>query len=210
MRLLAGSVRALISPVLPIQYAAAMTHRRRSALPVLSVIAFALAGCTAAPAATPPTSEPPATSPSPTASAGSTSEPSPDPAATCDSVLTPDAYAKFASDGLLPNEPDAASHVATFYPLAAQMVEAGGLACDWGRPQSDSGIMVVQLSDVDFGVWEPALADAGFVETNDPVPGAYTGPVDAGTGISPVVVLNGDSLTFVSAPTFAGWIAPTS
>jgi len=182
---------------------------RRSALPML-ILALALTGCTAAPVAAPPTSESPAASPSPTASAEPASEPSADSAVTCDTVLTPAAYTTFASDGLTPNEPDAASHVATFYPLAAQMVEAGGLACDWGRPQSDAGIMVVQLSDVDLGVWEPALADAGFVETNDPVPGAYTGPVDPGTGISPVVVVDGDSVTFVSAPTFAGWIAPSS
>jgi hypothetical protein len=100
--------------------------------------------------------------------------------------------------------------LATSYPLAAQLIEAGGLSCNWGKPQTDLVLTVAQLSDVDFGVWEPALADAGFVETNDPVPGAYTGPVDPGAGISPVVVVNGDTMTFVSALSFAGWIAPTS
>ena len=125
-------------------------------------------------------------------------------------MLTADAYTKLTSSGLEPMEPPTVDHMATFYPLAAQMVEAGGLSCHWGKPQSDSGLTVAQLSAADSGVWGPALADAGFVETNDPVTGAYTGPVDPGTGTSPVVVVNGDSMTFVSAPTFAGWIAPTS
>ena len=124
-------------------------------------------------------------------------------------MLTADAYAKLADDGLEPREPPAVDQLA-YYPIAAQMVEAGGLSCHWGKPQTDIGLTVTQLSDADSAVWAPALADAGFVETNDPVPGAYTGPVDGGTGISPVVVVTGDNLTFVSAPTFAGWIAPTS
>lgn len=186
-----------------------MMLRRTSAFPML-FLAIALTGCVATPAPTPTPSAPPPATPLQTPAAEPTTEPSADSAATCDTVLTADAYAKLATDGLLPNEPDAAHHLATFYPMAAQMVEAGGLACDWGRPQSDTGIMVVQLSDVDLGVWEPALAEAGFVETNDPVPGAYTGPVDPGAGISPVVVVTDDTLTFVSAPTFAGWIAPAS
>lgn len=152
----------------------------------------------------------PAASPSETSSAEPTTEPSAAPAATCDTVFTPDAYAKLANDGVEPLEPPAADHLATFYPLAAQMVEAGGLSCHWGKPRTDIGLTVTQLSDPDPAVWGPALADAGFVETNDPVPGAYTGQVDPGSGISPVVVVTGESMTFVSAPTFAGWIAPTS
>jgi hypothetical protein len=187
-----------------------MTHRRSSALLVLLVAALGLAGCVATPAPTPtPSASPPAT-PSETPSAEPTTEPSAVPAASCDTVLTADGYAKLANDGLEPIEPLPADHVATYYPLAAQMVEAGGLACDWGRPQTDIRFTVAQLPDADWGVWEPALAEAGFVETNDPVPGAYTGTVDPGTGIPPVVVVTGDTLTFVSAPTFAAWIASTS
>ncbi|MDQ0894357.1 hypothetical protein [Agromyces ramosus] len=125
-------------------------------------------------------------------------------------MLTPDGYAKLTADGLEPLEPVAVDHLATYFPIAAQMVEAGGLACGWGKPQTDFGLSVTQLSAADPAVWEPALADAGFVESNDPVPGAYTGPVDAGSGRSPVVIVAGDTLTFVSAATFAGWIAPTS
>jgi hypothetical protein len=185
-----------------------MTHRRLSALPALLLVTLALAGCVATPAPTPTPSEPPASSPP--AAAEPTTEPSAAPAATCDTVFTADAYAKLASDGLEPREPHAVDDLATSYPLAAQLIEAGGLSCNWGKPQTDLVLTVAQLSDADSGVWGPALAEAGFVETNDPVPGAYTGPVEPGAGISPVVVVTGDSMTFVSAPTFAAWIAPTS
>lgn len=125
-------------------------------------------------------------------------------------MLTPDAYGKLAADGLDPIEPPPVHHVGTYYPVVAQIIEAGGLACDWGRPQTDIRLTLAQLSDADMHVWEAALTEGGFVETGDPVPGAYTGPVDSGSGISPVVVVAGDTLTFISAPTFAAWISPTS
>ena len=187
-----------------------MTHRRLRALPALLLVTLALAGCVATPTPTPPASESPAVTPSPSASAEPTTEPSAAPAATCDTVLTADAYAKLANDGLESREPPAVDHMATYYPFAAQLIEAGGLSCSWGKPQTDLVLTVTQLADADSGAWAAALADAGFVESNDPVTGAYTGPVDPGTGISPVVVVAGDSMTFVSAPTFAGWIASTS
>ncbi|WP_136707658.1 hypothetical protein [Agromyces sp. H66] len=184
-----------------------MTARRLSAIPTVLFAALALAACTAAPDATPTPSAPATATPSPDA----TSEPQPaaEPAANCDTVLTQDAYAELATDGLEPLEPPAADHLATYYPVAAQMVEAGGPSCHWGKPQTDIGLTVTQATGVDLAVWATALADAGFTETNEPVPGAHTGPVDPGTGISPVVVVDGDRVTFVSAPDFATWIAPT-
>jgi hypothetical protein len=181
-----------------------MTPRRQIAPPALLFVTLALVGCVATPAPTPTPSQSPAATPSPSPSAEPTTEPAAGPAATCETVLTADAYAKLDADGLEPRDP------MMFDPLAMQMAEAGGLGCTWGKPQTDITLTVAQLTDADWGVWEPALADAGFVETNDPVAGAYTGPVESGAGISPVVVVTGDSMTFVSAPTFAGWIAPTS
>jgi hypothetical protein len=77
---------------------------------VLLVATLALAGCVPTPTPTPT----PGASP---------------PAAACDAVFTPDAYAKLSNDGLEPLEPPAVDHMATFYPLAAQMVEASGLSC---------------------------------------------------------------------------------
>lgn len=179
-----------------------MSHRRLSILPTVLVATLALAACTATPAAPPSPSAPSATSPSPEA----TSEPQPsaEPAATCDNLLTADAYAKFATDGIEPIDPPIVVNQ-----LATQMVAAGGLACTWGPPAAE-GLTVVRLSKADWGVWESTLADAGFVESNDPVPGAYTGPVDPGMVERPVVVVSGDTLTFADNPTVAGWIAPTS
>jgi hypothetical protein len=183
-----------------------MTPRRLSTLPLLLVAGLALAGCVATPA---PTSTPSA-SPTASLSDSPTAEPSAAPAAGCDTVLTADGYAKLTSLGFDPLEPPATDHLATYYPFAAQMVEAGGLSCHWGKPQSDAGITITQISGADMSVWQPALTAAGFVETNDPVPGAYTGPVDPGTGTSPVVVVTGDTLTFVDNSMFTSWIAPTT
>lgn len=182
-----------------------MIPRRLGTVTPVLFVALALAGCTTAPAAATST-VPTATTPAPEA----TTEPEPVVAATCDTVLTQDAYAKLATDGLEPREPPTADDLVTYSPVAAQMIEAGGLSCHWGKPQTDIGLTVTQLAEADPAVWATALSEAGFVETDEPVPGAYTGPVDGGSGISPVVVVDGDRVTFVSAPDFAAWIAPTS
>jgi hypothetical protein len=119
----------------------------------------------------------------------------------CDSVLTDAARAQLEADGLEQVDVGAS----TYYAIADDLVEAGGLACKWGRPSSDVSMTVVQLSGVDVATseWPAALAAEGYVETGDPVPGAYTGPADPGTGLPSVVVVTADRLTFVSAPTFA-------
>lgn len=187
-----------------------MTVRRLGTIATVSFAAIVLVGCTAAPEATPSPSAPAATTPAPEAMTEPTNEPDAAAAATCETVLTADAYAKLSADGLESREPAATEHLATYYPVAAQLVEAGGLSCHWGRPQSDIGLTVTQLSEVDPGAWATHLADAGFTQTNDPVAGAYIGPVDPGSGISPVVVVDVDRITFVSAPAFATWIAPAS
>lgn len=184
-----------------------MTPPYRSARLATAVLtALVLAGCTAGPDADPvaresaPPSTPPASSPSPAASASA--EPSPAPAIDCDTVLSTDGAAKLAADGLTAREPRVGD------PLALQMVEAGALACTWTKPQTDITLTLVRLpmTDADWGTWSPALADAGFVETNEPVPGAYTGPVD-GSGLAPVVVVADGAMTFVTVPAFAGLIA---
>ena len=170
-------------------------------IPAVLFAAVVLVGCTATPDATSP-SAPSATAPSPDA----TSEPQPsaEPAATCDTMLTTETYDRFEADGIEPIEPPIVVNQ-----LAQQMVEAGGLACTWGAPAAE-GLTVVRLSDADWAVWESDVADAGFVETNDPVPGAYTGPVDPGMGESPIVVVDGGTLTYADNPTVASWVAPTS
>ncbi|MEV1128845.1 hypothetical protein [Agromyces sp. NPDC049794] len=179
-----------------------MTVRRMSIVPTVLFAVVALAACTAAPGTTPAPSAPSATMPS--ADATSEPEPSAAPAVTCDDVLTAETYTRFEADGIEPIDPPIVVD-----PFAQQLVEAGALTCTWGAPAAE-GLTVVRLSDADSTEWEPMLADAGFVETNDPVPGAYTGPVDPGLGETPIVVVTGDTLTYADNPTVAGWLVPTS
>ncbi|KQM81931.1 hypothetical protein ASE68_00200 [Agromyces sp. Leaf222] len=159
----------------------------------------ALAGCSA----TPPVD---ATSAPVEASASASPEPAAEPAPatsdpTCDTVLTEEAIARLEADGLEQIDVGAS----TFYPIADDLIEAGGLACKWGRPSSDATLTVVQLSGIDVASseWPAALAAAGYAETGDPVPGAHSGPTDPGTGVPSVVVVETDRLTFVSTPLHA-------
>jgi hypothetical protein len=69
---------------------------------------------------------------------------------------------------------------------------------------------VAQLSGVDVAEWSATLTEAGYTQTDDPVPGAWTGPAEPGTGMSPVVVLADGGITFVSAPAFAQWVRAAS
>jgi hypothetical protein len=62
----------------------------------------------------------------------------------------------------------------------------------------------------DEAEWTEALTAAGYTQTDDSVAGAWTGSVEPGTGVSPIVVLADGTITFVSAPTFAQWIRPAS
>ena len=180
-----------------------MTRRLALGSTLLAAAAITLlAGCTGTtPAPTTPT-------PSSTATAESTPTPTPDAArtATCETVLAAEGNVKVAGDGLTPAAADA------FEPLTTQMVDAGALACAWGKPQTDIALTVfqVRVTPADETQWRAALAGTGYAETNDPVPGAFTGPVDPGTGVSPVAVLAGGTLTFVSAPTFATMLSPAS
>jgi hypothetical protein len=121
-------------------------------------------------------------------------------------VLSDEAYQKLSDDGLQPTT------AGTGNTLADRMIEAGGLVCTWGKPQSDVVLTVVQLNvrPGDEPKWTDALAAEGFVSSHDPVAGAFTGPVDGGSGISPVAVLAGGTLTFVSTPAFASMLAAAS
>ena len=48
------------------------------------------------------------------------------------------------------------------------------------------------------------------VEGDTKLPGAFTGPVEPGSGVSPAAVLAGGTLTYVSAPAYAAMLAPVS
>ena len=188
-----------------------MTRRLvRRALPA-AVILLAL-GLSACSAGTPTVDDPaPSTTASPKPSAPASSEPTATPttpagiAATCDNVLTPEAYAKIEADGL---EPTPAT---PFDPLAIRITEEGGLMCSWGRPHTDLILSVAQVpAGDDETAWTNALAEGGYSQTDDPVPGAYSGQPDAAMGATPTVIIADGTVTFVNLPAYAGWVRPAS
>lgn len=187
-----------------------MTRRIvRRALPA-AVILLAL-GLSACATGTSAGDDAATTSPEPSASA--IAEPTPTPtatapaeiAATCDTVLTPEAYAKIEADEL---EPTSAT---PFDPLAVRITEEGGLMCSWGRPHTDLILSVAQVpAGDDETAWANALAEGGYSQTDDPVAGAYTGQPDAAMGATPTVIVADGTVTFVNLPAYAGWVRPAS
>lgn len=153
----------------------------------------------------------PADSAAPTTPAAASPEPTTGPATeqpaigtTCEDVLAPEAYAKLEADGLEPRDPGAND------PIAQQIAAEGGLACTWVKPQTDNVLNLAHATGVDEDEWTTTLIEAGYTQTDDPVAGAWTGPVEPGTGVNPVVVLADGTITFVSAPHFAQWVRPAS
>lgn len=164
-------------------------------------LALGLAACTSdtdAPDATVPAGTPTETAAEPT--------PTEQPAigTSCEDVLTPEAYAQLEADGLTARDLDPKD------PVIDRIAEESGLVCSWGTPQSGTVLHVAQLSGVDEATWAEVLAETGYTQTDDPVPGAWTGPLALGADLRPVVVLADGTVTFVSAPTFAQWIRPAA
>jgi hypothetical protein len=169
-----------------------------------------LSGCTSTPE---PTASPtPSASPSPatTATASPSDTPEPEPAPepapiTCDAILTPEAIASLAEGGL-----ELRAERAAGYPLAEQLAAAGGTACMWAREQGDVHVVAAQIAIApgEEDAWARVLAENGYTQTDDPVPGAFTGPVDGGTGVSPVVLVEATRMSFVSVPTLVTDLAP--
>jgi hypothetical protein len=150
----------------------------------------------------------PAETSSPTASDPAPAEPTatdqPAIGTSCEDVLTPEAYAQLEADGLTARDLDPKD------PVIDRIAEGGGLVCSWGKPQSGTVLHVAQLSDVDEATWAEVLAETGYTQSDDPVPGAWTGPLALGADLRPVVVLADGTVTFVSAPTFAQWVRPAA
>jgi hypothetical protein len=171
----------------------------------LLALALGLTGCTAG-GPTTPTDLP---SPSSTAPASVPADPSPSEApnagATCENVMTPDAYSKIDADGL------EETLFTAFDPIAVRIADEGGVTCAWGKPQTDNVLSVAQVAvGADEAAWMSALAEGGYTRTDDPVAGAFSGQPDAGNGIPPVVIVADGTVTFVSSPQFAGWVTPAS
>jgi len=147
-----------------------------------------------------PASPPPGESVAPTADPPVEPEP-----VTCDTILTPAALAALADAGLeLRPDQDAG------YPLVQQLAAAGGTACLWAKAQSDVHLVAAQIpvAPGEQDAWARVLGENGYTRTDDPVAGAFVGPIEPGTGLSPVVVLEPARMSFVSAPTLVTDLAP--
>ncbi|WP_438853523.1 hypothetical protein [Agromyces sp. M3QZ16-3] len=181
-------------------------HSRIVAPVAAALLALGLAGCSGAdptPSNSPESSSS-ADAPVDSASAEPTTDWSAVPA-TCDTVLTAEAYAKLEADGLETRTPT------LFDPIAVDLQDEGGLVCSWGRPNSDNVVDVVQLPvGDDEAEWGGALAAAGYTQGDDPVAGSYRGQPDAANGISPVVVIGSGTVTYVSTPVYAEFLLPAS
>ncbi|MGR0318754.1 hypothetical protein [Agromyces sp. ZXT2-3] len=183
-----------------------LTHPRTVAPVLAALFVLGLVGCTGgdpAPSASPESasaSTAPADSPSDEPTADSTTIP-----ATCETVLTPAAYAKLEADGL---EARAAT---LFDPVALAIADEGGLVCSWGEPNTDNVVDVAQIAvGDDEQEWLSQLEAAGYTPSDDPVPGGYRGQPDEANGISPVVVIDAGTLVYVSTPIYAEFLRPTS
>ncbi|MRX43638.1 hypothetical protein [Agromyces kandeliae] len=181
-----------------------LVHPRIVAPVLAALLAIGVAGCTAA--TTPSSSEPNPSTSAPDDSASA--DPAPDATtigATCETLLAPDAYVELEAGGLEARAPT------LFDPIAAEIADEGGLVCSWGRPNTDNVVDVAQLAiGDDESRWMSALAEAGYEQDDDPVPGGYRGRPDAANGISPVVVIETGTLTYVSTPTYAAFLRPAS
>lgn len=189
-----------------------MTARPIATTATLIAAVLLLAGCTTAPEAEPgstrtqaATAAPaPTTTPTETAAPEPAPEPEPEPV-TCDTILTPEALAALAEQGLEPQDANVDS-----YPLAQQFAAAGGVACSWARPQTDIRLTAVQLAvlESEQDVWARVLEENGYAPTDDPVPGAWTGPVEPGTGIASAALVEPTRISFVNIPHVLADLAP--
>ncbi|WP_448811652.1 hypothetical protein [Agromyces bauzanensis] len=167
---------------------------------------LALAGCTAAPVATPSPSASSATTPSPTATSEPDATPSADASATCDTVLTDAEYTRLAEDGLALRADGATFHLG---PVMTELADAGALTCHWVRPSSDVAVWYAELP-VDEAGWAERRAQleaSGWTQSDDPIAGTLLAPADYDANYQPSMVWDDGTLYFVSYGSFLGSVA---
>ena len=83
-----------------------------------------------------------------------------------------------------------------------KMTDAGGLGCQWSKPNSDITVWYARLPvDADSqSAWESELAAAGWTEGGVPVAGTLTAPADYDVAHRPVVVFSDGAMHFSSDP----------
>ncbi len=167
----------------------------RSGVAAIGVaLVVVLAGCASGPDVATPTP-----APSATPSDAQTSSPVP-PAVeqdsdACETVLDPNEYDVLAESGLVISD-----EAAPLGPVELDLVADGALACTWVAPGSDVALWVARLEETE-AAWQARLAeliDAGWTQTDEPVPGTYVAPAGYTEVADPVVVRSGDVTWFVS------------
>jgi hypothetical protein len=122
----------------------------------------------------------------------------PTPAATCDTVLTPEEYTSLAEDSLvLRDDPQ------PFDDVMIQMLAEGALGCQWAG-QGDVMVWFAQ-QEIDDAGWQARrdqLIDDGYTESNDPFPGTLLAPADTDANYIPSVHYADGMLYFVSYSRF--------
>ena len=141
-------------------------------------------GSRPAPTATTPTPEPVA-------------ETSPDPAATCGTVLTEAEYAKLAEDGLVLNE----GEIWMLGPAMEDLAADGALTCEWhGTGGGDISVWYTQLTE-DDAAWENRMAGleaSGWTVSNDPLAGTLLAPADYDANYQPSM-LHAEGVTYFTS-----------
>ena len=160
---------------------------------VFVLVALALSGCT--PAVTPDPSGTPTASATPTATPSASAEPTAAPV-TCDTILTELGFQDLADDGLIEQEFTGDGEVDLRF-----MIDAGGVACRWGKPSTDIIATIGQapMSQADWDSKRASLEAEGFTPTDDPAIGFLVQPV-AGSGVHGGFLWRDGQLYYVSAP----------
>jgi hypothetical protein len=143
---------------------------------LLAVSVLLLAGCTPSGNTGPARTAQPI--PSPTSSAAASAPPKP--ADTCENIVTPAALTKLTTP---PNAfvPDFTNRMRVPGSQLYRFIELGGIACEWGRPNSDIvyDLASSAITDAQASVEKATLVGLGWVASPLPAGGElFTNPQD--------------------------------
>ncbi len=179
--------------------------RALAALVTVASITAVLSGCatTQTDADVPPPSRPaatPSSSPSPTLTPTLSPTPSaiPEPAATCETVLIDEEYAKLETDGLTFRGPARGVN-----PDLQPLVDTG-ISCHWVKPSTDILAWYTHWPS-DEEQWESLRAELlgeGYIEIADPFPGILQAPPDP--EYKPALTFRDGVIYYVSAARLLG------
>lgn len=161
---------------------------------VATIGTLALAGCgSGAPTSSSTSTSTPSATPTSTPSAETTATAA---AATCDTILTEQGYADLEQTQMEPRAYQVTRTDLTF------LVDAGGVACTWTKPQTDISATVAQapFDETAWAAKQAELEAAGFVESDESGLPFLIEPTDPGGNLSGGFVWQDGQLFYVSTP----------